>query len=167
MTDDKQARDELPPLTIDLTVALTRPATIKAYQYWLSLKGGRAMPTRADITPAALREVLPQIALVDVPRPGEPSTAYVTRLAGDAIQRVFGPITGRPLNEIVAPELLPRWIRSFEAARNAAAPVRVASRVSFQKKTWLQAEVLFAPLGEGGDITTLFAAIDIWPADEA
>jgi hypothetical protein len=163
----KRPDSPLPPFVIDRSLSFTRPATIKALEYWRSRKGDRVMPSRADISPAALRGVLPQIALVDVPGAGDPPTAYVIRLAGDAIIQVYGPLTGKPIDQILPPAILERWIACFDAARTGAAPIRVASRVAYQGKSWLQGEVLLAPLGQDDRVTMLFAAMDIWPADEA
>jgi hypothetical protein len=100
MTSDnapKNLGSELHPFLIDTNAAFTRPATIKALEYWRSRKGDRVMPARADISPSALRSVLPQIALVEVPSASDRPTAYVIRLAGDAIHQVFGPLTGKPI----------------------------------------------------------------------
>jgi hypothetical protein len=160
------ALSELHPFVIDRTAAVTRPSTIKALEYWRARKGARAMPSRADISPAALRAVLPQIGLVDLPGPNDRPTAYTVRLAGDAIQQVFGPLTGKPIDEFLPQDTLARWVTCFDAARTEAAPVRINSRVAYQNKTWLQAEVLLAPLGQDGHILMLFAAVDIWPANE-
>jgi hypothetical protein len=168
MTSDNATRaaSQAPPYVIDKSAACTRPATIKALEYWRSRKGDKTMPSRADIAPSALRGVLPQIALVDLPGKEECPTAYKVRLAGDAILQVFGPLTGKPVDEILPPETLARWIACFDAARMALAPVRVTSRVVYQNKTWLQAEVLLAPLGQDDQVVMLLAAVDVWPANE-
>jgi hypothetical protein len=162
----KHGAPELPEFVIDRSATFTRPATAKALEYWRSRKGDRAMPSRGDISPSALRGVLPQIALVDVPGPGDRSTAYTVRLAGEAVLQVFGPLTGKSIDEFLPPEILERWMACFEAARTSAAPVRAASRVAYQNKTWLQSEVLLAPLGQDGHVFMLFAAVETWPADE-
>lgn len=164
---DQRGSRELRPFVIDRNPHFTRPATAKALEYWRSVKGDRVMPSRADISPAALRGVLPQIALVDVPGAGDPPTSYVVRLAGDAIIQVYGSLTGKPLDQILPSDILSRWVACFDAARTAAVPIGVTSRVSFQNKTWLQAEVLLAPLGQEDRVCMLFAAVDIWPAEEA
>ena len=168
MTPDGGATGhDLHPFVIDTSAAFTRPTTIRALEYWRSRKGDRVMPSRADISPAALRSVLPQIALVDVPAAGDRPTAYVVRLAGDAIHQTFGPLTGKPVDEILPPEILERWIACFDAARTALAPVRVvAPQIAYQGKTWLQAEAFFAPLGQDGRVLMLLAAVDVWPRDQ-
>ena len=165
--EDGVKRREMPPFVIDKTATFSRSATIQAFEYWRARKGDRDMPSRADISPSALRGVLPNIALVDVPAAGSRPTAYTVRLAGDAIHQVFGPLTGKPIDEFLPPEILERWVTCFEAARTSAAPVRVSSRIAYQNKTWLQSEVLLAPLGQDGHVFMLFTAVDVWPADPA
>lgn len=162
----QRAGRELLPFVIDRDPKFTRPTAIKALEYWRARKGDRIMPSRADISPAALRGVLPQIALVDVPGAGDPPTGYVVRLAGDAIIQVYGSLTGKPLDQLLPADILMRWVACFDAARTAAAPIGVTSRVAFQNKTWLQAEVLLAPLGQDDRVCMLFAAVDIWPVAE-
>src|ERR1700761_7913118 len=148
-TGTKKAASELSSYSIESSLEFTRPVTIKALDYWTSRKSGRAMPTRADISPSALRSVLPQIALVEVPAAGDRPTAYIVRLAGDAIHQVFGPLTGKPIDEFLPPDVLKRWVACFEAVRASVAPIRVATpQVAYQGKTWLQSEVLLAPLGQ-------------------
>jgi hypothetical protein len=166
--DSGVSSQELHAFAIDTSAAVTRPTTIKALEYWRSRKGDRAMPSRADISPSALRSLLPMIALVEIPGAGDRPTAYTIRLAGDAIHQVFGPLTGKPIDEFLPPDVLKRWTACFEAARSNGAPVRVTtSQVVYQDKTWLQAEVLLAPLGLDGRVTMLLAAVDTWPAMEA
>jgi hypothetical protein len=164
---DQRGGRELFPFVIDRNLRFTRPTAAKALEYWRSVKGDRAMPSRADISPAALRSILPQIALVDVPAAGDPPTAYVVRLAGDAIVQVYGTLTGKPLDQILPPDILARWVACFDTVRTGAEPVGVTSRVSFQNKTWLQAEVFIAPLGQDDRVCMLFGTVDVWPIEEA
>jgi hypothetical protein len=64
--------------------------------------------------------------------------------------------------------VLTRWVSCFEAVKTSVAPIRVTTpQVSYQGKTWLQSEVLLAPLGQGGQILMLLAAVDTWPAAQA
>jgi hypothetical protein len=152
----------MPPIEIDPTVALTRPATIQAYEYWRSVSAGRAMPARKDISPHAMRTFMGHVGLVDR-RPGEGGKAdYVMRLAGARIEDIFGSITGRALADFLPPEIATRWSDTLDEAVAAGAPLRIAGRMA--TKAWLECEVLLAPLGEDGRISMLFGAIEVWPA---
>jgi hypothetical protein len=161
-------RAELPsgtfaPIEVDPASALTRPMTLKAYDYWRSVCGDRAMPARKDISPQGMRAFVGHIALVEL-RPGENGrTDYVMRVAGARIEDTFGAITGRAIGDFLPPDIEKRWRWAMDQAVAAAAPLRIASRVLFGNKTFLQAEVLLAPLGEAGQVSMLFGAIEIWP----
>src|SRR5260370_37102735 len=93
--DESLSQSALPPITYDPTLSFAHPALVKAFTYWNSSRGERAMPTRADIAPRRMRSFLPHVALIEVkPRPGaEPD--YFVRLAGTAIEEVLGKRTGR------------------------------------------------------------------------
>jgi hypothetical protein len=157
----KSAHGKPPSVEIDRSLSFQREVSQKAYRYWRSVQGDRAMPARADITPAGMKDILPCVGLVDVPRDG--SNGYSLRLAGDAIQRVFGPITGKPIKDVFPPDVAERWISAFDTTVNEGAPLRFMGRVL--GKAFLQYELFIAPLGDGGTITTLFGALEVWPVE--
>ncbi|HMA16254.1 MAG: PAS domain-containing protein [Bacteroidota bacterium] len=68
------------------------------YKYWSSLRGAASIPSRGDIAPDRILEVLPHIGLFDVetaPR------RYRIRLMGTEIVRWYGcDLSGRYLDEI-------------------------------------------------------------------
>ena len=160
----KNSSGKFPPIEIDPTVTLTRPMTIRAYEYWQSARVARAMPARKDISPQAMRAFVSHVALVELRAGSGGKLDYVMRLAGARIEDVFGSITGRALQEFMPAQIESRWRWTMDKAVAAAAPLRVSSRVAFGDKTWLQAEVLLAPLGNAGTVSMLFGAIEIWPA---
>ena len=70
------------------------------YTYWLSKRGTRAMPSRADIDPGELRALLPHVLLVDVIEDGKD---FRYRLVGTELERHFDrAVTGRLLSELVS-----------------------------------------------------------------
>jgi hypothetical protein len=148
--DESLSQSALPPIIHDPTLSFAHPALVKAFAYWNSRRRDRAMPRRADITPQGMRSFLPHVALVEVKtRPGN-GPDYFVRLAGAAIEEVFGKRTGRPLTEDVPPELAVRWRAQFDAVVNSQKPLRATGRIAFENKTWLEAEILCAPLSEDG-----------------
>ncbi len=56
-------------------------------RYWLSKRGRRAMPSRADIDPVDIPELLQHIGLIDVEGPPR---RYRYRLVGSYMQTMFG-----------------------------------------------------------------------------
>jgi hypothetical protein len=152
-----------PPIEIDPTVALTRPMTRMAYAYWQSVRADRAMPMRKDLSPQAMRAFLRHVALIEIRAGDDGRMDYVMRLAGVRIEDIFGPVTGRALGQFLPPQIETRWRFALDKAVEARAPLRAASRLTFAGKTWLQAEVLLAPLGEAGKVSMLLGALEVWP----
>lgn len=129
------------PLFDDITsswdmAGLDVPLLVEAYRYWLSKKGDRAWPLRADIEPTEIPRLLPNLFLVEVPQIGPPMR-FRLRLIGTAFRPFFGTdITGREVNEDeVSPdrarfcsdwrEILqrgaPRWARIRQRVRGEQA----------------------------------------------
>ncbi len=122
------------------------------------------MPTRQNINPRGMREFLAHVTLVEIQETAGGTIDYQIRLAGSVIEEVFGAISGKPISETLPPETVRRWRGFMETVRESAEPLRVASRVAFQNKTWLASELFVAPLGQNGKATMLFvAAEDMWP----
>jgi hypothetical protein len=106
-----------------------------------------------------MRSFLPHVALVEVkPGPGgEPD--YFVRLAGTAIEEVLGKRTGRSLTQDLPPALAQRWRAQFDAVLKSRQPLRATGRIAYDNKTWLEAEILYAPLSEDGtDVSMVFLA---------
>ena len=155
----------LPPIALDESLSFVQPATIAALAYWNSKLGGRPMPSRADLDPREMRRFMPHVALVELRRTPQGDQDYFIRLVGTNIEQVFGQLTGQLISEFLPPEIEVRWRRMFDAARDAASPVRITGRVAFQRKTWLQCELMIAPLGtDGKTISMFFVAVATWDA---
>jgi hypothetical protein len=161
---DLLARTDGPAVDIDYDVALTRESNRKAYEYWQARRGDRSWPARKDITPQGMKGFMRHVGLVEVRKMADGHATYFIRFAGAKIESVFGPITGKTLSEFLPASLEGRWRLVFDQALKGRRPVRIASRVAFQGKTYLANEVLLAPMGEEGEVTMLFAAVDVWPA---
>jgi hypothetical protein len=155
----------LPPIKVDRSLAFTRPMTAKAHEYWLSVRGTRAMPTRKDISPQSMRTLVKHVALVEVRRDEAGKPDYFIRVAGGKIEDVFGSVTGHRLSDFLPPKIEERWRQILDAGLEAAGPLRATSRVAFSGKTWLKSEIFLAPLGEAGRIEMLFVAVELWPIE--
>jgi len=67
------------------------------YRYWLDIKGDRLMPSRADLNPADIVELLPCLCLLDVENGGN---RYRMRLIGsDTVKAMNIDATGKYLDE--------------------------------------------------------------------
>jgi hypothetical protein len=157
----------LPVLTVDWSLSFNREVNRVALAYWQARRGPRNRPSRSDIDPVDMREFLPNVALVDVLQPEGAGFDYRFRLVGGHIEEVFGAIGGRDIASVFPPDLEPRWRSSFDTAREADRPVRLAGHVGFENKVWLAFESLLAPLGEeSGPASMLFGVFASWPDQE-
>lgn len=97
------------------------PELKQILDYWLSKKGDRFAPGRADIDPAEIQHLLPFVGLVDVLR--DPMR-FRYRLAGTEIVKWYGQeLTSRYLDEIDLDGHQSEIIREYEkvAERGEAA----------------------------------------------
>src|SRR5947207_671126 len=76
----------------------TSDVTQNGLAYWLRIRGGRLMPSRADLDPVAIPDLLPCVMLIDVLR--EPLD-FRFRLLGSKHDRRLGDnYRGRLLSEL-------------------------------------------------------------------
>ncbi len=88
-----------------LRAQLMLPEQRDLFDYWLSLKGERDLPRRGDISPAAMRRLLPHVSLIELHEDAEHARF---RLAGSALRDIFGvELTNRTLAD-------PCWGRHAE-----------------------------------------------------
>lgn len=80
------------------------------FRYWKSLRRRGRLPSRQDLDPAAIKNRLPTVSLIDVlePNPENHPSAFRQRLAGTELFTAYGEeITGKRLDSIyTAPEAL-------------------------------------------------------------
>ena len=69
-------------MTSSCEIKLETDITRSGYEYWLSKVRDGRMPRRADIDPAEIKELLPNVVLIDV---SHDPLDFVERIAGDTI----------------------------------------------------------------------------------
>lgn len=74
------------------------PTITELHEYWLSRRRGRLMPSRADIDPADIAQLLPHIALVDIEH--EPFRVRYRVVGTRLVQYVGHDFTGLYLDEV-------------------------------------------------------------------
>jgi hypothetical protein len=74
-------------MTLNWDCRSEQPAIVRVRDYWRSKRHGRLMPSRHDIMPAEIRDILPILQIYDVIHGG---TAYRVRLLGTKIASAFG-----------------------------------------------------------------------------
>jgi len=101
--------------------------------YWRMLKAGRAMPSRAELSPRAMTGILRNVALLRVLDGG---ADYDYRIAGDAHVQAYGKtLKGARLSDVVAelPQLGQMLRGVFDHVRATAAP--------FAARGWIGREI--------------------------
>jgi hypothetical protein len=152
------------PVTIDDSCTFDYPAPAAAFDYWLSVRGKRIMPSLNDIVPKRMQAFIAHVSLIDILVADDDTTSYQVRVAGSEVEAVLGPRTGKPLLDGVPKELEQRWLEPLEQVRRSAKPLRGSGRVTFGHKTDLVGEYLHAPLGDGAVPTAIFCAFAASPA---
>ena len=135
------------------------PILARLFDYWQSKRGGRAMPSRADIDPAELRSLVHHVMLYDVGKPGEP---FLVRLAGQAIVDFVGRnYTGLPVTAGMPPEAAERMVEILGSVVASRAPrFRTGYAYWHKDKSYRRFEACFLPLSPDGEaVNMIFAGI--------
>lgn len=142
------------PLIFDATLAFSHAATRRAHEYWDARRRTRTMPARTDLDHAGMRKFIAHVGLVGCVPDGN-GCDYQIRVAGSEWESVFGGMTGRSLNQFLSHEIEARWRQAFDRVRFEKSPFRISTRIGFQGKNWLEAEMFVAPLGEDAQTVSM------------
>jgi hypothetical protein len=71
---------------------------------------------------------------------------YKYRLFGSAHMFLFGDHTGRYVDEMVAPQMLPGWLAFYDTVLAARQPLRVVTQFRLRNGDLLQGEIFGAPM---------------------
>ncbi|NOZ42767.1 MAG: PAS domain-containing protein [Alphaproteobacteria bacterium] len=116
------------------------------FNYWLAIKGGRAMPSRRDLNPADIVTMLPHICLVDV---DDRAKRYRIRLVGTETVKALGAdITGKYLDQYPGIEnhLKVRYDWLVQNKR----PYLVSDKLKWSQKSFLNFCSIGLPLSANG-----------------
>jgi hypothetical protein len=114
----------------------------RLFAYWTQKKGDRLVPSRADIAPEEITDILPWVLLME--RVG---TRIRYRLVGDEFRQIYGDkLMGMYLDEIDLDHITAAYIEEYERAARDLAPV--ARKWTFTKFSGrhLEYERLILPL---------------------
>lgn len=117
-------------------------------QYWLSLRGGRRLPSRRDLDPVDIPWALPLLWLCEVAGPN----SYRYRLAGETINEVYGrSLAGLYLVDLIRPEGYALVSSRYDAAVEGPAVVHSIGRIYARSDRHYRGERLILPLSDDGD----------------
>lgn len=126
------------------------PIVTRIHRYWSDKRGGRRMPSRADIDPAELGRLVLNVMLYDVEEPGK---LYRVRLVGGAIVDFHGVnATGEIAGTFMPPTSAAQTIEILNAVvANRAPRFRAGFAHWSRDKSYRQFEACFLPLSPDDD----------------
>jgi hypothetical protein len=134
----------------DPTLSFNDPQYHKLLSLWRNKTGNRSMPTRSDISPRDLKDMLRNIVLFQRDE-NEPSR-FTWRIIGTGLTEVLGHHTGKTFEESVLPEYLSRWVECGNLILDGGQPLRFLGRVHIDGREYLDAEHLYVPLANDNDV---------------
>ncbi|HUH83997.1 MAG TPA: PAS domain-containing protein [Stellaceae bacterium] len=130
----------------------------RALAYWEGKRGSRAMPSRAEIEPAEITPLLPNLQLIDV---AEGGARFRYRLVGTAIVEAFGSeYTGKWLDELFTTERSKFAEDVYRLTCSERLPVFARSTYVTASERQLVANRVCMPLSaDGATVTMIMGAL--------
>jgi hypothetical protein len=117
---------------------------ISFYRYWEAQCASRAVPRRADIDPADIPTLLPNLQLIDVLDGGR---RFRFRLVGTAIVTAFGAeLTGRYFDEVMTAQRLAIAIGHYRLVCESMRPIYIRAAYTTSRYGDIIASRVIAPL---------------------
>ncbi|WP_119459527.1 PAS domain-containing protein [Rhodospirillaceae bacterium SYSU D60014] len=135
---------------------------VRLYEYWCSIKGARHMPARADIDPAEIKFILPNLLLTEME--AEPFRIRY-RIVGTEVVRVTRvEFTNRYLDELassVGDDLdLDYWMRQYRSCCEKREPIFGIGNLRYDGH-WVQSfEWAILPLSTNGIDVDMAIAVE-------
>ncbi len=156
----------------DPTVQFSHPELTKLLELWVSHAGATGIPPRREMSARMLKSMLRDVAIYErMPSPG--GRRYRVRLIGSGFAQIVGDLTGKFIDDAVAPEIVPRWHAALDATLGAAAPLRFVGREETNGMIFLTGEFFSAPLmADDGQVNLVLGSARYsgkrpWPEIEA
>ncbi|WP_193369623.1 PAS domain-containing protein [Pelagibius marinus] len=139
---------------------LDEPLLAELYSYWTERSRGRKVPTRADIDPVDIPQLLPHLTLTEmVPAQTARGFRIRYRLAGTEIESHFGcPLTNRYLDDLVTGPFVDFAMELHERVRTEKEPIYTEVLFGSDEAEALYAKRLMLPLSEDGQTVNLMLA---------
>ncbi|TDQ84269.1 PAS domain-containing protein [Dongia mobilis] len=146
-------------ITDDSFLTLCSAKVRRAYDYWNAKRGTRLMPSRADIDPSEIRDLLPGIILIDV---AQDPLRLTYRLVGtDEVEaRGYDP-TGKDVREHVFAVTPEEGFRTYRTVVEMRRPIYDQEEVLAPNPRLSEVGSLAMPLSSDGEtVNMLFAFVD-------
>jgi hypothetical protein len=139
---------------------IVSPIVRQGYDYWLSKKAGRAYPSRAEIRPAEIKKLLPNVILVQVL--GDNEYRYPIVGQANAVAHGFNATNWNAgdLDEQV-PGYTAMVVGLYAHIRKTGRPIASKGSLIHLDRGFKSYESIYMPLGpENGPVDHLFAVAD-------
>jgi hypothetical protein len=135
------------------------------YEYWLKIRGDRALPSREDINPADITSILPHITLVRVEE--SPRRYKLTLIGSENVKVTDGDLTGKYLDEI--PLLHQHAKKRYDWVVENKRPYIFQGELNWSRKEYLDYSIIGLPLSDDNEEVEgiMFAGFYYFPDDEA
>ena len=101
---------------------ISHPKLQRLYDYWLTTRGARTMPSRTDIDPIDMTFIIGNVILIDV-LAGEPPDFRIRLHGTNLVDRVRYDLTGKMLDDMPEAEFRDLTRRSFTKVATSRAPL--------------------------------------------
>lgn len=124
--------------------------SLKAMRELWRTKRAARLPARSEFSMRELKTFLPHLTVLDIVATPDGHKRYLHRYVGMQIVAYFGEMTGRHIDEILPPALLPKTLTYFDAIAASGQPLRIVTNFEFSPVNYLQCEMFVVPLAEDG-----------------
>jgi len=132
------------------------PELAALYKYWSLQRGSRPMPCRADIHPKGIKQLLPQVFIVEI----VPPMRFRFRLAGSMIcARWHEDLTGKWLDTLPFDGTLDAVLEQYASVARTSAPRLDNEEFVNEKGRYLHYRRLLLPLAEEGQAPNMLIGI--------
>jgi len=143
---NQRAEAEGWPMRCDGDLAFERGELAQLCKLWFE-RAKDGVPTRAALDLRSLRPYASHLTILE--RCGEGARRrYRFRLFGSSLALLFGEHTGRFLDEMVTPALLPNWLAFTDCVLEHERPFRFINYYRLPTQDYLRGEIFAAPLAD-------------------
>jgi hypothetical protein len=128
----------------DPTLAFVDPDYDQLLTLWREKSKSGVMPARSSFTPRDLKDILRHMLIFE--RVSQNPSRYRFRLVGTSLTGILGENTGKPFEDCIPSQHLPRWMECCDLILDGGQPLRFLGRVHINGREFLDAENLFVPL---------------------
>jgi len=137
---------------IDPLLDLQDPRLRELLAYWNGKRAGRAIPDRADVSPAEIVSHLPSVFLIGAEPPAVGPSHFHVRLMGTALNELFAAdFTGQTLEERLPEKSAAALAKVLGVVCELRRPLRVHGQATIDEAHGpTEVEAVFLPLSLGG-----------------